>query len=152
MFQGSVDHIIRKFCCNLSLSITSSTQIAINTLSAQYPYSWFLFCPSGFSFITTFPTLIFITFIFLTLHPYIIFCLSMTFLWKLWNLLMSIDHLKFGNSKCYIFDMISFNASLVAQWAKNLPAVQETWDRSLRWEDPLEKEMATHSSILAWKI
>ena len=35
---------------------------------------------------------------------------------------------------------------------KNLPAVQETWVRSLGQEDPLEKEMATHSSILAWKI
>jgi len=34
---------------------------------------------------------------------------------------------------------------------KNLPAVQETWVQSLGWEDPLEKEMATHSSILAWK-
>ena len=36
--------------------------------------------------------------------------------------------------------------------AKNLPAKQETWDWSLGWEDPLEKEMATHSSILAWQI
>ena len=35
---------------------------------------------------------------------------------------------------------------------KRLPAVQETWVRSLGWEDPLEKEMATHSSTLAWKI
>ena len=35
---------------------------------------------------------------------------------------------------------------------KNLPAVQVTWVRSLGWEDPLEKEMATHSSILAWEI
>ena len=35
---------------------------------------------------------------------------------------------------------------------KNLPAKQETWVRSLGWDDPLEKEMATHSSILAWKI
>ena len=43
-------------------------------------------------------------------------------------------------------------ASLVAQTVKNLPAVQEIWVRSLGWEDPLEKEMATHSSILAWKI
>ena len=42
-------------------------------------------------------------------------------------------------------------ASLVAQKVKNLPAVQETWVRSLVWEDPLEKGMATHSSILAWK-
>ena len=42
-------------------------------------------------------------------------------------------------------------SSLVAQSVKNLPAVQETRVRSLGWEDPLEKEMATHSSILAWK-
>ena len=35
---------------------------------------------------------------------------------------------------------------------KNLPAMQETWVRSLGWEDPLEEEMTTHSSILAWKI
>ena len=35
---------------------------------------------------------------------------------------------------------------------KNLPATQETWVRSLGWEDPLEKEMATQSSTLAWKI
>ena len=43
-------------------------------------------------------------------------------------------------------------ASLVAQMVKNLPAMCETWVRSLDWEDPLEKGMATHSSILAWKI
>ena len=42
--------------------------------------------------------------------------------------------------------------SLVAWLVKNLPAVQETWVQSLGWEDPLEKQMATHSSILAWKI
>ena len=35
---------------------------------------------------------------------------------------------------------------------KNLPARQETWVQSLGWEDPLEKDMATHSSILAWRI
>ena len=40
----------------------------------------------------------------------------------------------------------------VAQTVKNLPAMQEIWVRSLGREDPLEKEMATHSSILAWKI
>ena len=43
-------------------------------------------------------------------------------------------------------------ASLVAQRLKSLPAMQETWVRSLGREDPLEKEMATHSSILAWRI
>ena len=50
------------------------------------------------------------------------------------------------------FLFIFFTASLVAQSIKNLPAVQETRVWSLGWEDPLEKEMATHSSILAWKI
>ena len=45
-----------------------------------------------------------------------------------------------------------FWASLVARMVKNPPAVQETWVRSLVWEDPLEKGMATHSSILAWRI
>ena len=43
-------------------------------------------------------------------------------------------------------------ASLVAQLVKNLPAMWETWVRSLGWEDPLEKEMVTLSSILAWRI
>ena len=41
---------------------------------------------------------------------------------------------------------------LVAQMVKNLPAMQETWVRSLGQEDPLEKGMATHSSILAWRL
>ena len=43
-------------------------------------------------------------------------------------------------------------ASLVAQMVKRLSAMRETWVRSLGREDPLEKEMATHSSTLAWKI
>ena len=43
-------------------------------------------------------------------------------------------------------------ASLVAQMVKNLPSVQKTWIRSLGWEDPLKKRIATHSSILAWRI
>ena len=43
-------------------------------------------------------------------------------------------------------------ASLVAQMIKNLPAMRETWVQFLDWEDPLEERMATHSSILAWRI
>ena len=43
-------------------------------------------------------------------------------------------------------------ASLVAQMVKNLPVMQKTQVRSLGWEDPLEKGMATHSSMLAWRI
>ena len=40
----------------------------------------------------------------------------------------------------------------MAQTVKHLSAMQEIWVRSLGWEDPLEKEMAAHSSILAWKV
>ena len=47
---------------------------------------------------------------------------------------------------------ILFGASLVAQRVKRLPTLWETWVQTLGWEDPLEKEMATHSSTLAWKI
>ena len=43
-------------------------------------------------------------------------------------------------------------ASLVAQMVKYLPATQKTWVQSLGWEDPPEKEMATHSNILGWRI
>ena len=44
------------------------------------------------------------------------------------------------------------DASLVAQMVKNPPAMWETWVLSLGWKDPLEKEMATHPSILAYRI
>ena len=47
---------------------------------------------------------------------------------------------------------LGFGASLVAQLVKNLPAVQETPIQFLVWEDPLEKRMATHPSILTWRI
>ena len=49
-------------------------------------------------------------------------------------------------------NIIIKGASLVAQLVKNLPSVQETWVQSLGWKDPLEEGMATHSSILAWRI
>ena len=51
-----------------------------------------------------------------------------------------------------IYCALIYRASLVAQRLKRLPAMRETWVRSLGREDPLEKEMATHSSILAWRI
>ena len=53
-----------------------------------------------------------------------------------------------NNDNTYV-QRLSFPGGSVV---KNLPAVQETWVRSLGWEDPLEKGMATHSSILAWRI
>ena len=56
------------------------------------------------------------------------------------------------NWGCLVICGLPFGASLVSQRLKRLPAMQETWVRSLGWEDPLEKEMATHPSILAWRI
>ena len=54
--------------------------------------------------------------------------------------------------KVCIFQAMNFGASLVAQVVKNPPAMQETWVRSLGWEDSLKKEMATLASILVWRI
>ena len=51
-----------------------------------------------------------------------------------------------------VWHFVTLWASLVAQMAKNPPALRETWVRSLDWEDPLEEGMATHSSIFAWRI
>ena len=55
-------------------------------------------------------------------------------------------------SKCTGRIIYTAGTSLVAQSVKNLPAVEETWVQSLGQENPMEKEMATHSSILAWEI
>ena len=55
----------------------------------------------------------------------------------------------------YIEDKVADEVRLmfgVAQLVKNLPAIRETWVQSLGWEDPLEKGMVTHSSVLAWRI
>ena len=62
-----------------------------------------------------------------------------------------------NKSKTFVFSLNSLFmpctwASLVAQTVKNPLAMRETWVQSLAWEDPLEKSMATHSSILAWRI
>ena len=66
---------------------------------------------------------------------------------KLWWIRQAVDH------QTMTMTFLGANlSSLVAQRVKNLPAMQETWVRSLAWEDPLEKEMATHSSILACRI
>ena len=52
----------------------------------------------------------------------------------------------------FFFEPLVAGSSLVAQSVKNLLAMQETWVQFLDLEDPLEKEMATHSSILTWRI
>ena len=57
-----------------------------------------------------------------------------------------------GLKKLYDILHKDHGASLVAQMVKHLLAMWETWVQSLGWEDPLEKDMATHSSTLAWRI
>ena len=59
---------------------------------------------------------------------------------------------RFLNSRSKALVIINHPYSLIAQTIKNPPAMQETWVWSLDQEDPLEKEMATHSSLLAWRI
>ena len=54
--------------------------------------------------------------------------------------------------RCFEINKNYLCSFLVSQTINNLPATQETWVWSLGWEDPLEKGMATHSSILAWRI
>ena len=54
--------------------------------------------------------------------------------------------------QCFILELILAQSSLVAQRVKNLPAMEETWVQSLGQEDLLEKGMATHSRVLAWRI
>ena len=51
-----------------------------------------------------------------------------------------------------LVSLINLWFPVVAQLVKNPPAMQETWVRSLGWDDPLKKRKATHSSILAWRI
>ena len=63
--------------------------------------------------------------------------------------------LRYGRQRTAGKEVVQFiwdHTSLVALTVKNLPAMQETWVLSLGWEDPLQKGMATHSSILAWRI
>ena len=70
---------------------------------------------------------------------------------------MSIHHILY-RTHCvlyivyYLLYIATYNIRLVAQTVKNLPAMQETQVQSLGWEDPQEKGMATHSSILAWRM
>ena len=66
---------------------------------------------------------------------------------------MVLDPIKMNiTSRNNLHDIYTEWASLVAQTVKNPPAMRETWVPSLGWEDSLEKGMATHSSILAWRI
>ena len=95
-------------------------------------------------------------------HPGLIFRMDWLGLLAVQGALKSL--LQHHSSKASIHELISLllvetvnrshkrsRASLVAQVVKRLPAVRETWVRSLSWEEPLEKEMATHSSTLAWR-
>ena len=99
-------------------------------------------------------------------HLRIMIILFLPFLLFFWLLVLYLDRRWERVKPCFISDIaasflcidIIFNrfpgnrASQVARMVKNLPVMQETTVRSLGWEDPLEKGMATHSSILAWRI
>ena len=65
---------------------------------------------------------------------------------------LSFRFFRVSDSIEYLSFLLVLKSSLVAQMVKHLPTMRETQVRSLGWEDPLEKEMATHSSTLAWKI
>ena len=78
---------------------------------------------------------------------------SETHFLKIWVLIIKDSSLyEYTPRICILFGYEYYGASLVAQMVKNLPAMQETRFWSLGQEDPLEKGMATHSSILAWRI
>ena len=83
-------------------------------------------------------------------------CMYMLFPKKACQAFIGLVNKYWSQKKVKIFVLLGFKqlcgAYLVAQSVKNLPAIQETWVRSLGWEDPLEKGMAIHSSILAWRI
>ena len=77
----------------------------------------------------------------------------MALYWQYGNLVSVINRMSAFPQNLYVEILIpKVMASLVAQTVKRLPAMRETWVRFLGWEDPLEKEMAIHSSTLAWKI
>ena len=66
-----------------------------------------------------------------------------------WSLFLSVTFLL--QQSFYLLPFFLW-ASLVAQLVKNPPAMRETWVQSLSWDDPLEEGMATHSSIVSWRI
>ena len=77
----------------------------------------------------------------------------MALYWQYGNCVSVINRMSAFPQNLYVEILIPrVMASLVAQTVKRLPAMRETWVRFLGWEDPLEKEMAIHSSTLAWKI
>ena len=70
----------------------------------------------------------------------------------LWNILAITTHNNYKHVILFSFMPLRIWTSLVAQTVKCLSTMRETWVRALGWEDPLEKEMAIHSSTIAWKI
>ena len=77
----------------------------------------------------------------------------MALYWQYGNCVSVINRMSAFPQNLYVEILLpKIVASLVAQTVKHLPSMRETWVRFLGWEDPLEKEMAIHSSTLAWKI
>ena len=77
----------------------------------------------------------------------------MALYWQYGNCVSVINRMSAFPQNLYVEILLpKIVASLVAQTVKRLPSMRETWVQFLGWEDPLEKEMAIHSSTLAWKI
>ena len=117
-------------------------------LSASSMVKWLYFCPLHIIFLGKVTTHVRSKDLYLTSWGWNIYVNYMAFFFSVWDIRYS-AHL-FVQS--FIYNNIDSRASLVAQSVKHLPATQETSVQSLDLEDPLEKEMATHSSILAWEI
>ena len=83
----------------------------------------------------------------LSIHPLKDTCVVSS-VWQLWTQLCTGSCVRIN----FHFSRINNGASLVVQQVKNPPAMRETWVRFLSWKDPLEEGMATHSSILSWRI
>ena len=71
---------------------------------------------------------------------------------QIYKVVITIPILHKRELRFIVFKYIVFKTSLVARTVKRPSTMQETWVQSLGWEDPLEKEMAIHSSTIAWKI
>ena len=121
-------NITNKLCFNIFFK--NMTDISFSIMSSRFTHVVLCVRTSRLK-LNNIPLYVHITF-FLSIHPLV----------DTWAAFI------FG----FLFNASVNRASLVAQMVKHLPAMRETWVRSLGRKDPLEKEMATHSSTLAWKI
>ena len=140
-YGNSIFSFLRNFhtLFQVAVSISISTKSVQDSLISTSSPELCTYC----HFISCFPVVFVVLFSFcFALCSLIIFFYSLLQFLSFWILCIF----------CIFFHLWLPWVSLVVQSVKNMPAVQETWVWFLGQEDPLEKEMATHSSVLAWKI